>query len=499
MEETADSKSSYKTILKATSLFASVKVVTIIVNIIKNKVVALLLGTRGVGVLGIFTTTLNLINAVSDLGLSKSSVRNISLAHATQDIKKVSKIVFIFRRILYLLSIISAILTLVFSKQLSLYSFGNYNYSWSFAWLSIAVLLNSISTGQLAILQGMRQLKALAKATTVGAFLGLAISIPLFYLYGEQGIVPSLILSGLTALLLSVWFLKRIKFPAVEVSKKELTIEGKDMVKLGIAMMLVSFMVALSGFILRAYINKQSGVDNVGLFQAGFTIISGYFGMIFTAMSTDYFPRLSAISTDNKKIESEVNKQSIISLILLCPLVVLLLFIMPLVIQSLYSYKFIEATNYVNWAIFGVVFQAAGQTMGMILLAKNKSNVFVSFVLIFQSLFLLTSVYFFNEYGIKGLGVAYSINMLLYMMASQFLIKNLYNINFSIKFYKILLIIIVFTILSFLGKDIQNLWLRSVIGTFLVTGSIIYAAHMLKSVLEIESIVRLFKNKIIKK
>jgi O-antigen/teichoic acid export membrane protein len=496
MEDIADSKSSYKTILKATSLFASVKVVTILVNIIKNKVVALLLGTSGVGLLGIFTTTLSLINAVSDLGLSKSSVRNISAAQATQDIQKVSKTVFIFRRLLYLLSISSAILTLIFSKQLSFYSFGNYNYSWSFAWLSIAVLLNSVSIGQLAILQGMRQLKALAQASTLGAFLGLATSFPLFYLYGEQGIVPSLILSGLTAVLLSAWFLKRIKFSAVVVSKKELTIEGKDMVKLGVSMMLVSFMVALAGFILRAYINKQSGVYNVGLFQAGFTIISGYFGMIFTAMSTDYFPRLSAISADNNKIESEVNQQSIIALILLGPLVVLLLFIMPLVIELLYSYKFIEAANYVNWAIFGVVFQATGQTMGMILLAKNRSNVFVTFVLAFQLLFLLTSILFFNEYGIKGLGVAYSINMFLYMIASQFLIKILYNIKFSIKFYKISIIIIVFTILSFLGKDIQNLWLRSLIGLLLIVGSTLYSIRMLKNILEIQSIIGLFKNKL---
>lgn len=492
MENTS---ASYKNILKTTSLFASVKVVTIIVNIIKNKVVAVLLGTNGVGLLGIFSTTLSVINTISDLGISKSSVRNISAVQATQDLREVSTTVFIFRRLLYFLSIIGALLTLIFSKQLSLYSFGNYNYSWSFAWLSIAVLLNSISTGQLAILQGMRELKSLAKASTIGAFLGLVTSVPLFYLYGEDGIVPSLILSGLTALLLSAWFLKKIKFSDAKINNKQIAIQGKDMIKLGIAMMLVSFMVALSGFILRAYINHKSGVDNVGLFQAGYTIISGYFGMIFTAMSTDYFPRLSAISADNTKIESEVNHQSIIALILLCPLVVLLLFIMPLIIELLYSSKFIKVTDYVNWAMLGVVFQAAGQTMGMILLAKNKSNVFIYFVISFQTLFLLTSIFLFDIYGIKGLGLAYSINMFLYMLGSQILIKFLYNIRFSIRFYKILGIIVLFTTLSFLGKGVEDFWLKFVFGLILMLGSIIYTISMLKSVLEIKSIRELLKNK----
>lgn len=492
MENTS---ASYKNILKTTSLFASVKVVTIIVNVIKNKVVAVLLGTNGVGLLGIFSTTLSVINTISDLGISKSSVRNISAAQATQDLQEVSATVFIFRRLLYFLSIIGALLTLVFSKQLSIYSFGNHDYSWSFAWLSIAVLLNSISTGQLAILQGMRELKSLAKASTIGAFLGLATSIPLFYLYGEEGIVPSLILSGLTALLLSVWFLKKIKFSDVKISNKQVAVDGRDMIRLGIAMMLVSFTVALSGFILRAYINHRAGVDNVGLFQAGYTIISGYFGMIFTAMSTDYFPRLSAISTDDAKIESEVNHQSIIALILLCPLVILLLFIMPLIIELLYSSKFVRVADYVNWAMLGVIFQAAGQTMGMILLAKNRSNVFITFVVVFQTLFLVTSILLFDNYGIRGLGLAYSINMLMYMLGSQILIRYLYNIKFSVKFYRILLIVVLFAIFSFMGKEIENIWLRLLLGSVLMFGSIIYAIKLLKSVLEIKSITELLKNK----
>lgn len=496
MESTSDSQSSYKNILKTTSLFASVKVVTILVNIVKNKIVAMLLGTSGVGLLGIFTTALNLINSVSDLGISKSSVRNVSVAVATKDHQKVSKTIFVFNVFLFFLSVLSALLTFVFSRQLSFYSFGNYNYSGSFAWLSIAVLLNSISTGQLAILQGVRHLKSLAKASTFGAIVGLLVSVPLFYFLGEMSIVPSLITSAIVAIFFSFLFYKKIELVSVSITKTEFKKDGKDMVKLGIAMMLVSFLVAFSGFILRSYINQTSGVDNVGIFQAGFTIVSGYFGMIFTAMSTDYFPRLSAINENNVKIESEVNQQSIIALILLGPLVVLLLFVMPMVIEILYSSKFNEACNYVNWAIFGVVFQAVGQTMGMILLAKNRSNIFVSFVLVFQIIFLGISVCFFNEFGMKGLGIAYSINMFLYMLVLQFVVKYLYNIKFSTKFYKILVSILTITTLSFFSKDIEILIIRYAIGLLLIIVSLLYSVKMLKDVLEIPSIISLIKNKI---
>jgi O-antigen/teichoic acid export membrane protein len=498
MEDTTYSESSYKTILKTTSLFASVKVVTIVVNLIKNKVVAVLLGTSGLGVLGIFTTTLNLINAVSDLGISKSSVRNISISQATQDIHKVSQTVFVFKNLLYLLSIFSAILTLIFSKQLSYYSFGSYDYFLGFAWLSIAVLLNSIYTGQLAILRGLRQLRALAKASSVGSFMGLFVSFPLFYFYGEKGIVPSLIFSSLVAISLSTFFLNKIKFSYVNYNKKELTLEGMNMIKLGISMMLVSFMVALSGFILRAYINKNSGVENVGLFQAGFTIITGYFGLIFTSITTDYFPRLSAISNDNRKIESELNKQSILVLILLCPLIVLLLFIMPFLINFLFSAQFVDAAEYVNWAIFGVVFQSATLIMEMILLAKNKAKIFITYVFSIQSIILFNYIFFYNNFGIKGLGMAFSLSMFINLFVIILLTNKLFKINFNRMFFKTLGVLIGFTLFSFILKDITLLWLKIVLAIIIFSASFYYSICMLRKVLGIKSILVSIKN-IIKK
>ena len=305
----------------------------------------------------------------------------------------------------------------------------------------------------------MRQLKALAKASTIGAVLGLVLSIPLFYVFGEKGIIPSLVVSGFIALILSTLFLKKIRFLPVTISITEILEEGKDMIKLGIAMMLVSLMSASAGFILKAYINNQAGMQDVGLFQAGFTIITGYFGMIFTTMSIDYFPRLSAINTDNSKIEIEVNQQSIIALILLCPLVVLLLFIMPFVMTLLYSSQFIEASKYVNWAIFGVVFQIGVQTMEMILLAKNRSSVFIWYVLLFQIIFLGNYIIFYNKFGVEG-RIAFSLSMMINLFAIRIVIKRLFNIRFNKKFYQTLGILIVFAILSFTLKDINVILVR---------------------------------------
>jgi PST family polysaccharide transporter len=44
----------------------------------------------------------------------------------------------------------------------------------------------------------------------------------------------------------------------------------------------------------------------VGFYTAGFTLLNSYVGIIFTVMSTDYFPRLSSISDDNVKVRASV-------------------------------------------------------------------------------------------------------------------------------------------------------------------------------------------------
>ena len=37
-------------------------------------------------------------------------------------------------------------------------------------------------------------------------------------------------------------------------------------------------------------ISRMGSIDDVGLFNAGFTIVNTYVGLVFTAMATDYYP-----------------------------------------------------------------------------------------------------------------------------------------------------------------------------------------------------------------
>jgi PST family polysaccharide transporter len=162
---------------------------------------------------------------------------------------------------------------------------------------------------------------------------------------------------------LSTIYLKKLGLRNIKLSAVVFKEESKDMIRLGVSMMFVSLLVALSAFILRAYITKINGIEDVGYFQAGFQIVSGYFGMIFSTLTLDLFPRLSAINKDDIKLEKEMNRQIIVGLVLLLPLIVVLIFFMPFLVTVLYSSDFLSSVDYVRYAIFGVIFFLPGQAL----------------------------------------------------------------------------------------------------------------------------------------
>ena len=98
--------------------------------------------------------------------------------------------------------------------------------------LSTVVGMNIITEGQLAILKGMRQLQALAKASMIGSFAGFFTSVPLFYFLGDKGIVPSLIISAMTGLYFSHYFAKKIPYNKYSLTIKNVFTEASPMIKM---------------------------------------------------------------------------------------------------------------------------------------------------------------------------------------------------------------------------------------------------------------------------
>lgn len=488
-------KSSYRSIFKATSLFGGVQVYQILIGIIKQKFVAILLGTAGMGVQGLYQSAIQMVQSFTSMGLAQSAVRDVSEANGAGDTHRIGRTVAIVRRLVWITGLLGMVATIVFSPVLSKTSFGDYHYIWPFIILSIVLLLDQICAGQKVVLQGMRRLKDLAKASAIGVTVGLFVSVPLYYFWGTKGIVPALIATSLTALLLSWYYSRKVLIEKVSVTTRESIKGGTLMLKLGIAMSINAILGTALAFVLRAFIRHTGGIEEVGLFTAGFAIMNTYVGMVFNAMSTDYFPRLSAVNKDNKKCCAIINQQGEIAVLILAPIIISCIILMPFIIRLIYSEDFLPANEYISWAILGLMFKAASFVISYVFLAKAESKLFVineTITKIYMIGMEIAGYYFF---GLAGLGVAFLLTYLIYSIQVYLISKKRYDFVFFSSFLRVFTVLFVLVLISFAITHIWHSRWAYVPQLLLFVGCSFYSLTELNSRMDLAQVI----SKIIKK
>ncbi len=465
---TDENKSSYRSIFKATSLFGGVQLYQILIQIIKSKFVAVLLGPAGVGIVGLYQSGLQLIQQLSSMGLSQSAVRDVSEANGSNDLHRIAKTVTVVRKLVWVTGILGLILVACLSPLLSKISFGNYDYTIPFIILSVTLLLDQLSAGQKVVLQGLRRLKDLAKCSAFGVTFGLITSVPLYYWLGIEGIVPTLILNSLCSLLLSWFYSRKIKVEKVKITTKRTLEQGKLMLVMGVSMSISGILSTIVAYAIRGYIQAIGGVEQVGLYQAGFVIMTTYVGMVMNAIATDYYPRLAAINKDNQKCREAVSQQGEIGVMILAPMLTICLVFMPFVLKILYSDKFLAANEYISWACLGMMLRMASWVLAFIFVAKAESKLYIINELSANLYYLVFSLIGYKTLGLTGLGIAFALEYILYFIQCYLIARNRYNFSFSknfIKCYGIQLLLIIACLIIVLTL---SGWQKYLIGSMII-------------------------------
>ncbi len=488
----SNEKSAYRTVLKATSIFGGVQVFNIIVAIIRSKLVALFIGPEGMGIVSLLNTTLGLIIGATDLGLKNSAVKNISQDYEANDTNQLSKTISVLKRLVWFTAIVGSLIMIVTSSLLSQLTFNNRDFTAAFIWISIALFLTQLTNSQLAILQGLRKLKHLAKANLIGNLLGLIIVAPIYYFYELKAIVPVIILVTVVNFLCTIYFTNKIKLPRVSLKISEVFSEGKEMVKLGIMLSISSFISLLVGYIIRVFISQEGGIEEAGFYNAGYVLLHTYVGIIFTAMATDYFPRLSAISKDIVAVRKTVFEQAYIAVLLITPIIVFFSVFSKYIINILYSSEFDPIIAMVSWGILGMVFKAASFSVGYILIAKGDSSLFIKTTVVFNVLLLISNIVGYYYGGLEGLGISFFLYYVVHFIGISIVAKHQYNFYLPQSFYYTFIVCLLLCSITFLANYISNTEIKYVVMFALLIASFIYCYMKIDEKIDIKEWVNTF-------
>ena len=180
--------------------------------------------------------------------------------------------------------------------------------------------------------------------------------------------------------------------------------------------MFVTLLSSLAAVIIAAYMRYSASLEVVGFYNAGMAITNSYFGVIITALATDYYPRISAINNDNRQLSIELNRQSSVSLVLIGPLIILFLVFMPWIVTLLYSNDFYPTVDFLKYAIYGTLITICSNQVDMILVAKYEIKIFTSISVVYRILQVFFSIVLFNMYGLIGMGISLAIMGLIHML-----------------------------------------------------------------------------------
>ena len=416
--------------MKAMGIFGGVQVMGILCSIIRTKLVAMWIGPVGIGLFGLFNNALEMICTGSNLGIRSSSVRDISQAVATQDQSVVARMVTVVRRWSLWLGLAGALLTLSLAPLLSELTFGDSGHIWGFVALSVAVLLQALTNGEYAVLQGTARLKRLASVTLWGTIAGLVVSIPLFYLLRERSILPSIIAYAV-ALAVAAWLMRNRDYPVVQMGRRETYGLGLGFVKLGIYMTLGNFAAILASYAFNAWLNLNAGTEVVGYYQAGYTLINKYTGLILTALGMEYYPRLARVSHSRLRMRAFVSQEINVAIAIMAPVVALFILLRELVVWILYTPEFNIILTFISWGMVGTVLRTLSWCLAFTILAKGDGKTYLWTEVASAVINLALNIVFYRMWGLTGLGVAFLVSYLLYTLIVAVVYFKKYRLSIS--------------------------------------------------------------------
>ncbi len=451
-----------RNIVKAMGLFGSLQVMNILCSVIRTKLIALWIGPAGMGLFAIFNSAVDMIGNITGMGLRTSSVRNIS--QETGNVGRLAIIVNVVRRWSVVLGLFGALSIACASPLLSEMSFGDRNHIWGYIALSIALFANSVTNGEFSILQGTAMLRKLAKASLYGAISGLILSIPLYYFLGEQSIIPSIICYSLSVLFFSHMMRnKEVGKVSEHISVKDTIAMGKDFLKLGIFITLTDVVAQTSNYIFISYLNNVADTEIVGYYQAGYTLIAKYTGLILSALCVEYFPRLSRVAHSNMKLNIFVSQELNIALLALTPVIVAFILFRRVIISILYTDDFFIIETFISIGIIGMIFRAVSWCMAFVILAKGKGKMFFITEVIDTVVYLSLYIVSYRSWGLDGFGYAFVAWYFTYTLIVAFCYYRIFKLKLKKSCYQWIVWALISSVSALLCMENDNVWGTAII------------------------------------
>jgi antigen flippase len=406
--------------LKATSALSGAKIVTIGISIIRTKLLAVLLGPSGLGVVNLISSSLDFSRVLFSSGINGATVRKVAEASGLNDPEELIRTYRISVKSAMLLGTSAAVTFACLSQIMAEHLLGDGSKFWWFAIASLSLVCTPLLAVELAFLQGIKQSKALALCQIYASIAGSLVTLILVLTLGLNGAVIALVPVVIVSVLIHRRYAKRHLPPDSGQPIRNFLSEFVSLFRLGSAFALNGIWLTASGWLnilfLTQYYGPNHAPEQIGLNGAANMMANVYVGILISAMGTEFYPRLIAAAKDKSKLNELLNQQTRLSIAIGIPVSAGLLLFAPWILRFLYSPEFVDATEPMRWLILGMVVRFITCPLGFCVYAACKPRTIAINELLTGGTMIAISYLTISTYGLKGVGIGMTLANLLYMI-----------------------------------------------------------------------------------
>lgn len=390
-------------VVKAISLLGSSQMLNMFCGMLRGKLLTVIVGPFGVGLAGVLNQTVDLVANITQLNIRTSAVRDLAIIPPAHRGKTIG----IVRRVSRALGWLGMLLMFAFAPLLSRLTLDTVDYANAFRIASVALLLQAMQGSEQIVLQAEGRIKEIASASLITAVSGLLMAIPLYKLFMADGVAPSIVAYGLAGWMVAAWYTRRFRSSAADtLSLRECFACSRSFIVTGFYLMVVAITANIVSLAFLAVVKRHMGGVELGLYQAGNTMLVRYVGVFFVALTLEFYPRISAASTRPRYAKLLMTHQANICTALFFPCAVAAMLLAPWLIRLLYNSEFLPMSPYFVYGLAGMMLRPASMVLSYGLLATNnmKSYLFTEILSSAIGFGFCLSGYLIG--GWTGLGIA---------------------------------------------------------------------------------------------
>lgn len=390
---------------------------------ISNKVIAIYTGTSGIALVGAFTNFINIVLTFANGAINTGVVKYT--AEYEGDEEKLKSLFSTSVKLSLYCSSIVGLLILFFGSNFSYWVFTNHLYDNPIRVLGISIVLYSLNSLLIAILNGKKQIKDYTIVNSLGSFVSLVFTLLLVYYFKIEGALYALVLSQSIIFFVTFYFIVKADWFSLDYFKQEFDLQIlKKLSHYSLMAIVTALTVPVSQIIIRNLLISNYGLPSAGIWQGMMRISDSYLMILTTALATYYLPKLSSIHTD-KELKAEIlyGYKLILPFVLFCCSVIYIFRFE--IIDLLYTSEFRKMSDLFIYHLLGDLFKIASWILAYIMVAKSMTKIYILTEIGSSLLYVGLAYFCVKFFGFTGISIAFFISYFIYFLTMIILFRKL--------------------------------------------------------------------------